>query len=640
MLIIKMADQRLTLAIEEGVSKGVPMDFIVYSLTKAGWPGMVVEDAVNKWQEVNGRKTKTTEFSIWLKKYYLQAKPAVIIMVILNTISAIFELLQPWPTAILADSVFGNIPAPGPLKPYTHTAGLILIISLMTMTLFIASYIFNSFKDYILLKLGYWLNRSIKEEAFRHILHLPLYHEGRLPKGDYIYRQNEVTNSLSDLILDTTSSIIGSIILVVGVLIIMVIINPPLTLVTVIILPLLILSVRHFTPIMAKWGQAMVLLQSDTATLIAESIDNTETVQAFSLEERQVQKLKNLWMQVYDVARHGLLWSKAFNFTNGILVTLSTAAVIYIGGNQALRGHFNLGELLVFMIYTGYVIGPIQEITNQITIRRQKLVNVRRVYEVLSDHEAIEYARQDRHLPQIKGKIDFMNISYSRGDTVILRNANISIQPGEKVGIIGPSGSGKTTLLRLLDLYIEPDAGRILIDNIDIQTVSLKELRQNIAWVAQSPQLFAESIIDNMRDGDINRVITPDELAWASRSANVDEFLGNLPMGMDTKVTENSASLSGGQKQRIAIARALLKRAPIICMDEPTSALDNKSEKLILASIGELIDNKTVLLSTHRLPLLNLMDTIYVLKDHRFVNVNELGGLDYYIFQMEKTGEL
>ncbi|HET8992062.1 MAG TPA: ABC transporter ATP-binding protein [Candidatus Saccharimonadales bacterium] len=635
-----MAEQRLMMAIEEGVSKGVPMDFIVYSLSRAGWPKMVVEDAVQKWSEENGRNTKTTEFSVWLKKYYAQAKPAVVIMVVLNTISSIFELLQPWPTALLANSVFGNTPAPGPLRPYTHKPALIIFVALATLIIFVTGFIFNAFKDYFLLRIGYWLNRSIKEEAFRHILHLPLYHDKRLPKGDYIYRQNEVTNSLSDLILNTTSEIIGSIILVIGVIIIMLFLNPPLTLVTVATIPLLIMSVKYFSPIMAKWGQAMVLLQSDSATLIAESIDNTETVQAFGLEERQVQRLKSLWVQVYDVARHGLIWSKIFGFTNSLVVITGTSLVIYIGGTEALKGHFNLGTLLVFMTYMGYVTAPIQDITTQITIRRQKLVNVKRVYEVLSDHENIEYARQDRHLPALKGQIDFQNVSYTRGDTTILHNANLTIRPNEKVGIIGPSGAGKSTMLRLLDLYIEPDAGRILVDGIDIQSVSLNELRRNIAWVSQTPQLFAESIIDNMRDGDISRTITPEELTWASRAANVDEFLGNLPMGMDTKVSENGSSLSGGQKQRIAIARALLKRSPIICMDEPTSALDNKSEKLILSSIGELIENKTVLLVTHRLPLLNLMDTIYVLKEHNLVNVNQLGGLDNYMFQMEKAGDI
>jgi ATP-binding cassette subfamily B protein len=216
----------------------------------------------------------------------------------------------------------------------------------------------------------------------------------------------------------------------------------------------------------------------------------------------------------------------------------------------------------------------------------------------------------------------------------------MTVQPGEKVGIIGPSGSGKTTILRLLDLYLEPNAGRILIDGIDIQSVSLQDLRRTIAWISQSPELFAESIIDNMRDGDIYRNVSNDDIAWAAQAANVSEFVTNLPMGFATRVSESSSSLSGGQKQRIAIARALLKQAPVICMDEPTSALDIKSEKLILASMGQLIQNKTVLLATHRLPLLNLMNTVYVLQEGKLINVNVFGGVEKYVREMELSGNL
>ncbi|HET9098238.1 MAG TPA: ABC transporter ATP-binding protein [Candidatus Saccharimonadales bacterium] len=633
-------NQRLYRAIEEGVSKGVPMDFIAYSLARAGWPHQVVEEGITQWRQANGREQKSTVFKDWLQKYYAQAKPAMFLMVVLNTISSAISLLQPWPTALLANSVFGNTPAPGPLRPYTHTPTLILFVALMTLAIFVVGYIFNTFKDFTLLKVGYWLNRSIKEESFRHILHLPLYHDTRLPKGDYIYRQNEVTNSLSDLVLNSTSEIIGSVILVIGVIGIMAVINAELTLVTIVVIPFLIVSIRFFGPIMAKWGQAMVILQSDSSTLISESIDNTESVQAFGLQERQVQRLKSLWVQVYDVASHGLLWNKAFGFTNQLFVILGTSIVIYFGGTQALEHHFTLGALLVFMTYMGYVTGPIQDITTQITVRRQKLVNVRRVYEVLSDHEGIEYVRRDRRLPPIQGRIDFQNVSLRHGDTEILKQASFTVMPKEKVGIIGPSGSGKTTILRLLDLFLEPEAGRVLLDGIDIQSVSLEDLRRNIAWISQSPELFAESIIDNMRDGDITRNITPEEIAWATQASSLSEFVGHLPMGLDTKVSENSASLSGGQKQRISIARALLKQAPVICMDEPTSALDIKSEKLILNSIGELIENKTVLLATHRLPLLRLMDTIYVMDGMRLVNVDNYGGVEHYVTQMERLGNI
>ena len=628
-------EQRLTQAIEEGVSKGVPMEFIAYSLMRAGWPGHMVTDAIERWQKANGRLQKTTDFKQWLKKYYAQAKPAVALMVLLNTIADAIALLQPWPLKLLADSVFGTVPAPGPLKPFTHTPKLILIVALLTLLIFLLGSAFGVIKDYLLLKIDFRLNRSIKEEAFRHILHLPLYHKQRLPKGDYIYRQNEVTNSLSDLVLNSTSEIIGSVILIIGVVSIMLLLNAPLTIVTLVVIPFLIISVRIFGPIMARWGHALTILFSETSSLIAESIDNTETVQAFTLEERQVSRLKDLWRQTYEVARKGLLWGKAFNFTSGLMVIAATSVVIYVGGTQALNHQFSLGQLLVFMTYLGYLISPIQDITAQVTIRRQKLVNVHRVYEVLGDHEGIEYVRQDRPLGPVKGRVDFQNVTYSQSDMLILNQLNLTIEAGQKVGIIGPSGSGKSTLLKLLDLYIEPTAGRILIDGRDIQSVSLSDLRKHIAWISQTPQLFSASIIDNMRDGDITRQIQPEEITWATSAANIDEFAARLSLGLDTVAGESGSSLSGGQRQRVSIARALLKNAPIICMDEPTSALDSKSEKLIHDSIGKLIEGKTVLLVTHRLALLGLMDRVYVLADGKLKDVNDLGGLTSYIQRLE-----
>jgi ABC-type bacteriocin/lantibiotic exporter with double-glycine peptidase domain len=541
---------------------------------------------------------------------------------------------------LLADSVFGSVPAPGPLRPYTHTPHLILIVAFLTLLIFILSTAFGVLKDFLLLKIGYWLNRSIKEEAFRHILHLPLYHEGRLPKGDYIYRQNDVTNSLSDLVLNSTSEIIGSVILIIGVMVIMLLLNAKLTIITLVVIPFLIIFVAIFGPIMGRLGTALTKLFSATASLIAESIDNAEAVQAFTLQERQVQKLKDLWQQTYVISRKGLLWGKLFQFSNGLVVILGTSIVIYFGGTEALNHKFSLGELLIFMTYLGYLIGPIQDITSQITIRRQKLVNVRRVYEVLSDHEGVEHLREGKVLPQGPGKIKFQNVSYAYRGVNVLDQVNLTVEAGQKIGIIGPSGAGKSTLLRLLDLYIEPTAGRILIDDCDIQTVGLQDLRRHIAWISQSPQLFATSIAENMQDGDIARVMTAEEIMWASQAANVTEFVDRLPMGMNSIAGEGGSSLSGGQRQRISIARALLKNAPIICMDEPTSALDDKSERLIHDSIGSLIQHKTVLLVTHRLPLLSLMDKVYVLQDGRLINVEEYGGIEQYAYQLQITGQL
>jgi ABC-type multidrug transport system fused ATPase/permease subunit len=391
---------------------------------------------------------------------------------------------------------------------------------------------------------------------------------------------------------------------------------------------------------MAKIGQMQTKLSSKIATLIAESIDNAEVVQAFTLQERQVTKLNELWQQNYEIARRGLLWGKLFNFSNGFVVILGTSAVIYFGGVEALQHQFSLGNLLVFMTYTGYLIGPIQDITAQVTLRRQKLVNVNRVYEVLTDHEGVETLRTDQHLPRVSGHIDFQNVTYSYKDRLILNHVNLQIEPGQKIGIIGPSGAGKSTLLRLLALYYEPTAGRIMVDGYDTQTVSLQDLRRNIAWVSQSPQLFATSIGENLSDGDIFRQITPQEFAWASQAAYLNEFVDKLPLGMESIAGEGGSNLSGGQRQRIAIARALLKNAPIICLDEPTSALDDRSEKMIHDSIGALIRDKTVLLVTHRLPLLSLMDKVYVLDNGNLVDVSQYGGLERYAYQLQVNGQL
>lgn len=633
-----MDDRRLKISIEEGVSKGVPLDFIAYSLNRAGWPMQMVQEAIDEWRLENGRIQKTTDFKAWLKSYYKQSKASITLVVILNVIASSIMLLNPWPIKIMADSVFGREPAPGPLRPYTHTPTLILFVSLITLCIFLLESIFGTLQAFMLLKIGYWLNRRIKEESFRHILHLPLYHEGRLPKGDYIYRQNQVTNSLSDLVLTATSEIIGSIVLIIGILIIMLYLNAPLTIITLVAIPFLILSIRYYKPHLSQWGQAFFKLNSQTSSLITESIDNTESVQAFSLEERQVRRLKDLWLQTYDVARHALIWNKLFNFTNGLIVSLGTALVIYLGGKEALRGQFSIGLLLVFMTYISYLINPIQEITSQLTIRRQKLVNVHRVYEVMTDHEGIEHIREDRPMPSVVGRIDFQNVYFRHGETLILNDINLTINPREKVGIIGPSGAGKSTLVKLLDLYLEPTTGRILIDGQDIQSVSLADLRKNIAWISQTPQLFATSIKDNLQDGDIDRPVTDQQIEWAAQAANAAEFIVKLPLGMDSIAGEGGSSLSGGQKQRIAIARALLKNAPIICMDEPTSSLDNRSEQLIHDSISSLIQHKTVLLVSHRIPLLSLMDKIYVLDNGKLINVEHLGGVEHYMYKMQKEG--
>ncbi len=624
--------------IEDSVAAGVAPQYIAANLIQRGWPPAVVNEAVSAWLAAHGRLQHKTVFKQWLKKYKRRALPATAAIVLISVVSSSILLLQPWPTKILVDSGFGQIPAPGPLAPYTHKPELILLTSLLTIGIFLVGIFFATIRDYLVLRLGFWLNRGIKEESFRHILHLPLYHQERLAKGDYIYRQNVLTNSLSDLVLDTTSQIVQSIIMIIGVLAIMFWFNARLTFISIVLVPFLFVLVKLFGPKLGKISQQLTRVASLTSATITESVDNAETVQAFTLEEKQIGKANWLWKKNYDLSRSGLLWGRFYRFGNSLLIILGTSAVMYYGGTAALNGKMTLGQLLIFMTYMGYLLGPVENLATEIAARNQKKVDVSRVYEVLTDHEGVENLRNQNPMPKIRGQIEFQSVSYNYGGSIVLKNISLVIPPGQKVGIIGPSGGGKSTFLKLIPLFIEPSSGRILIDNIDVQSVSLQQLRQRIVWISQNPQLFNESILENLQDGNVFRQIDNTEVYSSITAANVNEFLDKLPLGINSTAGEGGGSLSGGQKQRVAIARGLIKNAPIICMDEPTAALDSKSEIQIRDSISKLISGKTVIMVTHRKALLSLMDVIYIMEDGNLQYPDKYGGLDAYLQKIEDIG--
>jgi ABC-type bacteriocin/lantibiotic exporter with double-glycine peptidase domain len=294
-------------AIEKAIAAGVPPQYVTYILVRHGWPETLVNSAMVAWLKSHGRFQEKTDFRAWLKLYKKKALSSTVVLVLISVLSSSVLLLQPWPTKILVDSGFGNTPAPGPLAQYSHTPTLILITSLLTIVIFLFGAVLGTARDYFILKLGFNLNRQIKEESFRHILHLPLFHQERLAKGDYIYRQNTLTNSLADLVLNTTVTIVQSVIMIAGILIIMMAFNVSLTLISIALVPFLFLLIHLFGPPLGKISQRLTQNASLTSATITESIDNGETLQAFTLEEKQISKVRELWTQNYKLSRDGLL---------------------------------------------------------------------------------------------------------------------------------------------------------------------------------------------------------------------------------------------------------------------------------------------------------------------------------------------
>jgi ABC-type multidrug transport system fused ATPase/permease subunit len=623
-------------AIDQAVAGGATAQQAANTLITQGWQKNLVEQTLKNWLTSNGRIHSKTDFNAWIKKYTRQTMPYIISVSISCIFVTITTLLKPWPTKIMVDSAFGGKPAPLFLEPYSGTTTLILFTAILTIVIFLMATIFNTLRDYLLIRYSYGITKNVREETFRHILNIPAY-KGQYSKGDYIHRQNNLTGAISDYSLNTRVGIIQASLTIMGIIIIMLFLSTFLALITAFLIPLIFIVTKFISPKISKFGKQFNQNSASATSLITESIDNAETIQSFDMADRQLGQVKTIWDQNFSILKLSLYAGRLFHFTNNLSVVLAIAIVMYVGGASVLSGKITLGELLIFMTYMGYLLGPVQNIANQISLRSQKKNDAIKVHQILQDHEGIEEAWENRHFPFQKGTISFQNVSYAYSSYTVLHDINITIEAGQKVAIIGPSGSGKSTLLKLLDLFLEPTGGRIMIDGIDIQSISLKELRSKIAIANQFPQLFNNSLIENVLDGSPSHRIPRESLDYLLNVTGISEFSKHFPDGLQTKAGENGSNLSGGQKQRVALARALAKQTPILCLDEPTASLDSNSEIEIKNALSQVIGHKTVILVSHRHALLELMDAIYVLENGTLKHINEVGGLDNYLAKMNDT---
>lgn len=617
-------------AMNRALAQGVAPQDVGKLLISQGWSADLVKQATDAQLTPTSNSNTHGSFKKWLSIYQKLAIGPLIIVVLLSTIGSLIMLLRPWPIKIMVDSAFGEIPAPWILEPYTHTSELILITSVMTVVIYFTSSVTNMFKDYLQARFGLKLNQALKERLFLHILNIPT-GKGQLTKGDYIYRQNSLTNSLSDYLINSRAGLLQAVFMIISIIVIMLMINAKLTLITAALIPAIFILTKVLSPRVTAFSRFIAQNTSSAASVVNESIDNTETIQSFDMASKQLSKAQSFWSNNYLLMLKSLVAGRTYRLSNSLSVIIATSAVMYFGGVAALNGDLTLGELLIFITYMNYLQGPVQNIVNQINTRSQKRMDLMRIYEVVAEYEDIENAWEGNHFPSYEGAITLSDLSYQYGDTVVFNNINLSIPAKQKVGIIGPSGSGKSTLLKLLMLFNEPTNGKITVDDIDIKSIALQEYRHEIASVSQNPQLFNATISDNIIDGAGHQTLTQQDFNTIIEATGVAKMVKLLPSQLETLVGENGSNLSGGQRQKVSLARALAKKAPILFLDEPTSSLDSESENSIKDALPSLIQDKTVVLVSHRKALLTLMDAVYVLENGQLHNIDELGGLDAYL---------
>jgi subfamily B ATP-binding cassette protein MsbA len=300
-----------------------------------------------------------------------------------------------------------------------------------------------------------------------------------------------------------------------------------------------------------------------------------------------------------------------------IIVSLAFAAITAVMLSPTILASMTTGSFITFLVASGMLVKPIRQLTEVNSAIQRGIAASQSIFEVLDADSEIDKGAIE--LDSVKGGFEFRDINFSYNpDKSVLEDINFAVKPGETIALVGSSGSGKSTLVNLIPRFYNLDQGSILLDGSNINAYSLSSLRQQIAIVSQRVTLFNGSVYSNISYGDL-KDCSSEQVMAAAKMANADEFIKNLPQGYDTLIGDDGVMLSGGQRQRIAIARAILKNAPILILDEATSALDTDSERYIQAALEGLIKDRTTFVIAHRLSTIEKADRILVMESGRIV---------------------
>jgi len=307
-----------------------------------------------------------------------------------------------------------------------------------------------------------------------------------------------------------------------------------------------------------------------------------------------------------------------FKVLVGFATAAGSAAILWAGAHEAIAGRVTVGDLLIFLAYLATLYGPIEALIYSPATIQGASGSARRVMEVLGRDQDIRDAADARSIARARGDVTFecVTFGYEAGRPV-LQEISLEAKAGQCIAIVGPTGAGKSTMAGLLLRFFDPWSGRMLIDGQDFRSIKLSDLRRQVALVLQESFLFPRTIAENIAYGRPGATI--EEIQAAAKAANAHGFVMELPKGYETVLGERGASLSGGQRQRLAIARALLKDAPVLILDEPTSALDAETEALLLDALGRLMKGRTTFIIAHRLTTIRNADLIVAIEQGRMV---------------------
>jgi ATP-binding cassette, subfamily B, bacterial len=532
----------------------------------------------------------------------------------------VLNLARPWPLKVLIDNVIGTHPIPHwltflPGGGARH--GLLLWVVASEVVIFLAGTLTSMVTNFASLTLGQRMTWSLAGDLFRHLQRLSLMFHSKREVGDLMERVTTDSYAIDTLMTGVVLPMLQAVVTLVSVFAIMWALEWRLTLLAVAVVPLIALTVRYFGRPMKERSREQRDSEGHVSAVVEQTLNAMPAIQAFTRERHQERSFRHHAEQTVRAYVRTTLTGMWFQLFTGLVLTLGTAAVIYVGGTLALEGALTAGTIVVFISYLASLYEPIDALSHTAQTVQNAAAETDRVMEILEIEPAVSDLPGASERP-LTGVIRYEHVTfgYSAGRAV-LEDISLEARPGEVLAIVGPTGAGKTTMASLLVRFFDPWQGRITIGEADIRDFTLHSLRSQIALVLQDPFIFPATIAENIALG---RPDAPrEQIVAAAKAANADQFIAALPEGYDTLVGERGATLSGGEKQRLSIARAFVKDAPLLILDEPTSALDARTEGLLLDALERLMAGRVTLVIAHRLSTIRAADEILVLEAGRII---------------------
>jgi ATP-binding cassette subfamily B protein/subfamily B ATP-binding cassette protein MsbA len=530
------------------------------------------------------------------------------------------ELLKPWPLKVIIDHILTGTPVPwnfargwsSQLLLFSTSAGLVLIYLLLG-----ALRILN---DYTTIRIGQKMVNDLRRDLYSRIQRLSLSFHHRRQVGDLLYRLTSDTYAIQTLTMNGLFPVLCSVALFVGMLLVMIRMDPLLSVLSLTVCPVLAVLVT-LSPLrgwLIDSATHMHQQKSSVYSLVQWAIPAIRVIQAFTKEEVEHRRFMAQSQKSLRADLRFYLLENLYSGTVSVVIAIGTALVIWVGARHVLAGTLTIGGLIVFAAYLTSLYGAIDSISQAYGSIQGAKVSLQRVFEIIEEESDLKEG--SRLFPDngAKGEVAWSGVSFQYiPGRPVLRHVDLHVHPGQKVAIVGRTGAGKSTLVSLLPRFYDPRSGRVTIDGIDIREFELKSLRRQIAMVLQPPLVFPLTIRENLTYG--RPEATEEEVVTAARLARIHESIISFPQGYDTVVGEQGATLSEGEKQRLTIARAILFNAPILILDEPTSSVDAETEALIIEGLRELTAGRTTFIIAHRLSTVRQADLIVVVSGGRIV---------------------